>query len=201
MTVGGGGSGGGGSGGHPFKIRVSDGDMTVDFGSLYISRVYIDTDGKPFLAMDSAAIDVNTGDLRNDPAGGTAGTIALSASTTYGVWIELTWSFTGSWDKTAGLSGDFIDWSLSSFSLGGAIIVSATNTTAGSTSAMMADNALKSYIFVGRVVMDGSSQATIGQYLKSDLVIPAITLPDGIISSDSPNEIYIGTDGGLIVDP
>jgi len=200
-TVGGGIASGGGAGSHPFKLRVSEGDLSVDYGMVYVSRVYPDTASKPFLALDSAVIAVGAANMRNDPAGGTTGVIALSNSTTYGVWIELSWSFPGAHDKTAGFSGDFVDWTLSSFTLSGSIVVSSTNTTPGSTSAIQAANALKSYIYIGKVVMDGSGVPTISQFLRSDIMTPGISLPSTIISSDAPNEIYSGTDAGLIVDP
>lgn len=201
-TVGGSMPSSGGAGSHPFKLRVSSGDLSVDFGMVYVSRVYPDTASKPFLALDSAVIAVGAANMRNDPSGGTTGVIALSNSTTYGVWIELSWSFPGSHDKTAGFSGDFVDWSLSSFTLSGAIVVNSTHTASTATSAIQAANALKTYIYVGKVVMDGSGVPTISQFLRSDIMTPGISLPSDIISSTAPNEIYNDpTDGGLIVDP
>jgi hypothetical protein len=200
-TVGGGFSGGGGTSGHPFKLRVSGGSLTVDYGMIYVSTVDNDSSTKPFLSFTPADIDIGTGELRNNPAGGTAGTLALSDSTTYGVWIELSWSFPGDFDTSAGFSGDFVEWELATFSVAGEIIVSSTHNTIGSTSSIQNANALKSYIWVGRVAVDGDGVATITQHLRSDLITPGISLPTRIISTDAPNEIYIGTDGGLIVDP
>lgn len=186
---------------YPFKIRVRDGEMTVDFGVLYISKVYPDQDGKPFLALDPSSVSINSGKLKHSPGGGTVGTITLSASTTYGVWIEALWSFPGSFDKSAGISGDFADWSLSSFSLGCQIVVSTVHTTSSDTQGIMEANPQNSYIFVGRVIRNAMDGAEIEQHLRSDLTLPGVTLPTTIISTDSPNEIYNGTDGGLIVDP
>lgn len=201
LTVSGGHNGGGGSGGHPFKIRVIDGDMSVDYGQLYVTRVYNDTGARPFIACEPATIEINGGELRNNPDGGTVGTIALSASNTYGVWIKAGWTFPGSFDKTSGITGDFVDWNNYSFAFAAEVVTSTTNITGGNTAGIIAGDSYTTYVFVGRVEVDGSGGATISQYLRSDLALPSITLPGDIISSDSPNEIYNGTDGGLIVDP
>ena len=191
----------GGSGNHPFKLRVSDGDLSVDYGIVYASTVDNDSSTKPFLSFTPMDIDIGAGQLRNNPSGGTVGTIALSDSTTYGVWIELSWSFPGDFDTSAGFSGELVGWELATFSVGGEIVVSSIHNTVGSTSSIQNANALKSYIFVGRIAVDGAGAAAITQHLKSDLILPGISLPTKITSTDSPNEIYIGTDGGLIVDP
>ena len=200
-TVGGSMPSNGGAGSHPFKLRVSSGDLSVDFGIVYASTVDNDSSTKPFLSFTPMDINIGAGELRNNPSGGTVGVIALSNSTTYGVWIELSWSFPGDFDTSAGFSGEIVEWELATFSVAGEIVVSSTHNTVGSTSSIQNANALKSYIFIGRIVVDGSGGVTISQHLKSDLILPGISLPTKIVSTDAPNEIYIGTDGGLIVDP
>lgn len=198
-TVGGNGGLDGDLGGHPFKIRVSGGALSVDFGMLYASRIFDDTDTKPYQCPEPLGIIVNGSGLRNLPSSGSYGTITLAASTTYGVWIELLWSITGNYDKTAGISGDFTNWTHQSFSLGGEVIVSTTHTSSGGAQGLMAAASQKSYLFVGSVTTDGSGGATIAQYLRSDLVLPAVALPNRIMSTDALNQIVIGTDGALFV--
>lgn len=200
-TAGGRGSTGGGGGSHPFRIRVDAGALSVDFGMLYASRIFNDDDAKPYQCPEPLGINVNGNNLRNLPGGGTVGTITLAGSTTYGVWIELSWSITGNYDKTAGITGDFTNWTHQSFTLGGDVIASTTATTSSGASTLMGAASGKSYLFIGAVTTDGSGGATIAQYLRSDLILPATALPNRIVSTDSGNLIYIGGDGALMVDP
>lgn len=197
-TVGGGNSGGG-EGGHPFKLRVSGGNLTVDFGMLYASRIFDDDDAKPYQCPEPLGINVNGNSLRNLPGGGTVGTISVAVSTTYGVWVELSWSITGNYNKTAGIAGDFTNWTHQSFSLGADVITSTAAVASSGASTLMAAASGKSYLFIGTVTTDGSGGAAISQYLRSDLILPAVALPNRIMSTDSPNQIEIGTDGALLV--
>jgi hypothetical protein len=192
---------GGGSDEHPFKIVVEGSSLSVGFGMLYASRIFDDDDAKPYQCPEPVGINVNGNNLRNLPGGGTVGTITVSASTAYGVWIELSWSITGNYDKTAGTSGDFTNWTHQSFTLGAEVVVSTTATSSSGASTLMAAASGKSYLYIGKATTDGSGGAEILQYLRSDLVLPAIALPNRIVSTDSGNLIYIGGDGALMVDP
>lgn len=183
---------------HPFKMRVTDNDLTVDFGQISIMRVALDTDSKPYPGMENASVAIGANSLRGHPDGGTAGVLTLADDGTYGVWLEFLWSSLTGFDKTAGIVGEFRDWDLYSFSLGVNVITSTAHTT-GVTASIMADGATSSYIFIGRVVMT-AGVATIFQYLRSDLIVPGMGLPNRILSGDPDQSLGLGGDGGIYYD-
>lgn len=178
---------------HPFKLSIVDDELLVGFGMVFIPRVYLDTDDKPFITLDAASVTVGSGGLNNDPVTPAGGTIALTPSTEYGVWFEFPWiGPDGNIDKTSGvLGGQWVSWLIAT--LGNpTVVVNTTHVNPSATSAIMAANSAKSYIYIGKIKDDGS----ILQYLRSDLVVPAVTLPDQIISSENVT-LFVGTDGGI----
>lgn len=182
---------------HPFKMRVADNELTVEYGQVNIMQVYSDTDSKPYIGMENAVVTIGTGALSGHPDGDIEGFLTLLGTGTYGVWLELAWTFPGAYDKTAGISGQFVTWAFNSFSLAVNVIVSTTHTT-GNPAGITTANALSSYIFIGRVTMT-SGVAEIRQFLRSDLVIPGMSLPNQILSSENV-DLFIGTDGGIAYD-
>lgn len=185
---------------HPFKLSVTDGDLYVNYGCLLVPQVYGDTANKPFVTLEEATVSVDTGALNNHPDGLDAGFLALSSSTTYGVWFELTWATPGAYDKTAGIGGEFVNWIICNFSLSASVVISDTYTASAFISSIMGANAGKSYIFIGTVDVDSEGGATIKQHLRSDLTVPALTFPSQIMSGDGTQALTLGTDGGILYD-
>ena len=189
------GSVGGGTAPHPFQLQVTGNSLRVGFGCMDIARVLLDEDSKPYMCMERAAVAVGTGGLNGGPNDDAGGTLSLTTGVLYGIWFEFSWSLTGAWDKTAGISGQFVNWNSYGFSLGVNVVASSTFTSPASTS-IMADNSTKSYLFIGTAQTDGTT-GTIKQHIRSDIQMPLFALPNTIISSDSDPELLQGSDGGI----
>jgi hypothetical protein len=190
---------GGGSAPHPFQLQVTGNSLSVGFGSLDIARVLVDEDNKPFLCMERAGVAVGAGGLNGGPNNDVGGTLSLTSNVLYGVWFEFLWASSGTFDKTAGISGEFVTWDSQSFSLGVEIVASSTFTTSAAAS-IMAANSVRSYMFIGTVQTDGTTPV-IKQHIRSDVQIPMFALPNKIISADSGPELTTGADGGISYEP
>ena len=189
------GSVGGGTAPHPFQLQVTGNSLRVGFGCMDIARILLDEDAKPFMCMERAAVAVGTGGLNGGPDDDVGGTLTLTTGVLYGIWFEFSWSLSGAFDKTAGISGQFVNWNSYGFSLGVDVVASSTFTTPAATS-IMADNSTKSYLFIGTAQTDGTT-GTVKQHIRSDIQMPLFALPNTIISSDSDPELLQGSDGGI----
>ena len=189
---------------HSFKMLTgSGGGIAVSFGTLNLASIAADASAVPFMAFQEANILVNSNALSGDPAGGTVGELAVSPSTTYGVWLRLTRISADAAVDTTGISGspDFVNWILYGFGPTVDVIADSTYIAKGNAAGIVAANTGYSFIYIGKAETDGSSNLTFTQHLRSDLVIPAVTLPFEIISADADNVILNGTDDGLFYDP
>jgi hypothetical protein len=124
--------------------------------------------------------------------------IALTVSTgTYGVWLQFTHGSVSVNSTGEPRNGDVGFPQLDAYSAVELIATTShTNNTTGT--ALVVSGANKSYIFMGTVVVDGSTVATITQTTFGPLQVPAITYLGVVISASTPN-LEIATDGGLKV--
>jgi len=189
---------------HPFKLLLGPDDgVAVGFGVINLASLAADSFAANFMAFNQATIVVNGGTLSGGPDDLTGGELAVAPSTTYGVWFRLTWitsdvAVDTSWISVA---PDFASWILYGFGTTVTVVSSTTYTVPGDQSDFVASTSGYSYIYIGKVVTDADGVPTFSQHLRSDLTLPAVTLPFNIISSDGGNAIVRGTDDGLFYEP
>ena len=191
---------------NPWALSVIDGNLQVHYGNVKAAAILTDngtSPGNDIISFREMAITINTGELIADPLGtGVPGSLALSNSTTYGVWLELDFEDPGTNYRNpwAGAGMQLVNYLPMQFSTDGRVIISSTYTLGSQISSITAAAVKKGYAYVGKVVMNADGVATITQILRSDLVLPAFGLPRQIISDDATNDLAIGTDGGIVYD-
>ena len=121
-----------------------------------------------------------------------------SASTTYGVWLQVelaTPSDVHASRHAIDPKGDIRCEAVSDYDL----IQTTSYTTSGAVTAIHAATADKSYIFIGTVETDGDTVATISQRDYGPLYVPTIHYLQNTISTDTYNILELGGDAGLFV--
>lgn len=192
---------------HPFKLFTLD---TASERRLYVApgRVtMMQWDGTAYPKMAECLVAFNSANLYNDPFGvfSTNGYLTLAASKTYGVWLEVEW-VKSQFSNIVGGSGIFsgaVDTIQTIYgNAGGALIrTSETYTDLGQGTAFANSESQNAMIYIGKVETDANGVVAITQYRRSDVVIPISEIADPLISSDDPNALGTGTDGGLYVEP
>jgi hypothetical protein len=130
------------------------------------------------------------GELANDPFGaygGNVGYSVLAASTTYGVWLV---------GGNAGGGGDsntleyqtIQGYAWNSLSVHVSSVYTLPSEAADVSEAVGASVACAA-IFLGKVEVDSDKQGVITQYRRSDLVLPAPSLPEGFVADVADNDL------------
>jgi hypothetical protein len=180
---------------HPFKIAA-----TIDSGSgdlqLFVSVGRAHSIEWRIIGAARVAISYEIpvsfnsgGELLGDDFGlygGSVGFETLAASTTYGVWIV----FSTSGSFVASKVSEYKN--ASSFGWGsGEIQVSQDFVNPTDARDFSDDIGAPVYavVYLGRVVVDASKVATIHQYRKSDVSMPAFSMPVGLISEEAGNSL------------
>lgn len=192
---------------HPFKMFTLD---TVSERRLYVApgRVtMMQWNGTAYPKMAECLVSFNSANLYNDAFGPLTGNgyLTLAASKTYGIWLEIEWtsaSFSNIVSGSAVFSGAVNNIQARYGNSGGALIrTSETYTDYDDGTAFANSESQNAMIYIGKVETDANGVATITQYRRSDVVIPISEIADPLISSDDPNALGTGTDGGLYVEP
>ena len=192
---------------HPFKLFTID---TATERRLYVGpgRVtMMQWNGTAYPKMAECLVSFNSANLYNDAFGtfSTNGYLTLAASKTYGVWLEIEWYdayFPNIVSGSAVFSGAVNNIQVRYGNTGGALIrTSETYTDYDDGTAFANSESQNAMIYIGKLETDANGVATIKQYRRSDVVIPMSEVVDPLISSDDPNALGTGTDGGLYVEP
>lgn len=201
-------AGGSGNSSYPFKISVATVSTEL---RLYVSAgratamVWPSGSAYPVFS-EILCVYSSGGSLKDDPFdpySGTLGYDVLTAPTTYGVWLNISLETGGGTNLPAGI-GEYGGVLSVQGSVGGAnIAVSSTypDPDDGPAYSASVTGSHVAMIYLGKVVVDSDSVATIKQYRKSDVIIPIATLPTALISTDDNNSLMVGTDGSLFVPP
>lgn len=191
---------------HPFKLFTSD---TESERRLYVApgRVTVmQWNGTAYPKMAECLVSFNGANLYNDSFGLFLddGYLTLSASKTYGVWLEIEWSsasFSNIVSGSAVFSGAVNNIQTRYGNSGGALIrTSETYTDYDDGTAFANSESQNAMIYIGKVETDSNGVVTIKQYRRSDVVIPMSEIADPLISGDADNAITTGADAGLWVD-
>jgi hypothetical protein len=174
--------------------------LYVNFGqsfeSFLVKRVTIPTVNEYYNALNEITISDDA--LLNDPRGLTAGYIALSASTTYGIWLE-------GGIISAGTTTDFFpDTSLGyGYMTVDAYTMFYNRVVADSTHTDPDDppNDEQVWLYIGKVEVDSALLPTITQWWKSDIILPSFLMPRIEVSQDAGNSAYLSSDDARIYVP
>ena len=192
---------------HPFKLFTLD---TATERRLYVGpgRVtMMQWNNTPYPKMAECLVSFNSANLYNDAFGPLTGNgyLTLAASKTYGVWLEIEWtsaSFSNIVSGSAVFNGAVNNIQARYGNSGGALIrTSETYTDYDDGTAFANSESQNAMIYIGKVETDANGVVAITQYRRSDVVIPISEIADPLVSSDDPNALGTGTDGGLYVEP
>lgn len=192
---------------HPFKMFTLD---TASERRLYVAPgriTMMQWNNTPYPKMAECLVSFNSANLYNDAFGPLTGNgyLTLAASKTYGVWLEIEWtsaSFSNIVSGSAVFNGAVNNIQARYGNTGGALIrTSETYTDYDDGTAFANSESQNAMIYIGKVETDANGVVAITQYRRSDVVIPISEIADPLISSDSPNALSTGTDGGLHVEP
>jgi len=203
--------GGGADYAHPFKMLTAgtgeDLVLHVRHGQVQRMDFSLDSDGQIISTFQRITVDIGSGYLIGDPEDTVPviGEIALAASTTYGVWLAAAYPSTPT--STPGYEPyvhgggaripQWVDWLGFPFATSAEIIASSDYPDPGDWADITASTARIGYIYLGRVVVDGDSLATITQDRRSDIILPAYGMPYKLISGASNDLTTDASDGGL----
>jgi hypothetical protein len=195
---------------HPFKISVkresSQNRMYVEFGWAFVS-IFEDDSANQQIPVEARRIPLFTsGDrLSNDiysSGAGTTGHEVLSTSTTYGVWMRFKGIPTDATDEVPFDVTDFQFQQAIAYSADTPeIVVSSTYTNYTDQLAFISNTTGYCYHYIGKVAIDGSDVATITQFQKESIHLPAAYLPTAILSGAGTNLLSTGTDNGVRLNP
>lgn len=211
---------------HPFKLitkkESSELRCYVNYGQIlesYLRTWNTFSDNSDSQSLQNTIV-INSGALLNDPSGGTAGFMTLSASTDYGIWLKGKYKTTGTFSDyfSTGESDSRGYKKTDGFTLRFVNIEAESSYTDPSSKP---DNG-EVWLFLGKIEVDSDLNATITQHWKSDIILPSYAQPwvepsvvsgnsiyletDGLIyvksfvSADADNSITTGTDGGVYYD-
>lgn len=148
----------------------------------------------------SAGYDTGTGVsgklVGDDFSASGEGYLVLSASTTYGIWLLVPVSAATDLVKPAS-SGEYRTVSAYQNSSAATIVADSTNTLASDAATKSTGGVVP--VYLGQVTTGGDGTATTKQYRRSDVVVWTTMAPTGLVSSDVPNDLVVGTDGALSV--
>lgn len=180
---------------HPFKISVSKPSTTwtisVADGIVSDDVIASDTNGEAVPLRQSSRLV--TGDMTG-----------IADNSVWGIWmqheVEDAPAFSENVNAVGTFDGDKVGAGmlLMSFGVGSAFIDKDGPTLVNATDAaakVAATNAL-GFIYVGKVTI-AAGVVTIDQWLRENVTLPTATWAHGILSNDVPNDLNVGTDGGL----
>jgi len=194
---------------HPYKIFVNyDGSaysMQMQIGRFTVMKLINVSGNFALISADqSLAYDSSAGAFRGDDFDtNTLGYMALSKSTTYGVWV------TSGVTESLGYGSRQTDYDkLDDYRAGGATVrISSTYTvyTDAATYAATFVTGLsrgQAVFYIGQIQTGSSGESTVKQWRKSDITVGNIAIPDDLhfVSTDVNNSITAGADKGAYYD-
>jgi len=194
---------------HPYKIFVNyDGSaysMQMQIGRFTVMKLINVSGNFALISADqSLAYDSSAGAFRGDDFDtNTLGYMALSKSTTYGVWV------TSGVTESLGYGSRQTDYDkLDDYRAGGATVrISSTYTvyTDAATYAATFVTGLsrgQAVFYIGQIQTGSSGESTVKQWRKSDITVGNIAIPDDMhfVSTDVNNSITAGADKGAYYD-
>ena len=165
---------------HPWKITTEtvSSQLRLKVGYGAVTSMRLNPNVQPTMISLESLFNATTPTyLKGDPYNptGTEGYAVLTASTTYGVWVQIGRSAT---ESQAGFGGSDYD-GLSSEPLNGEVSILVTSAFPDFNDQPTFDDDY-AFVHVGTVTVNGSSVATTVQRLKSDIFLPIVTYPYGI---------------------
>jgi hypothetical protein len=190
---------------HPYKIFVNyDGSaysMQMQIGRFTTMKLIQVSGNFALISADQElAYDSSAGAFRGDDFDtNTLGEMALSASTTYGVWV------TSGVTESLGYGSRQTDYDkLDDYRAGGATVRISSTYTLYSDAATYAATFVtglsrgQAVFYIGQIETGSAGQSTVKQWRKSDITFGNIAIPDDLhfVSTDVPNSITAGADKG-----
>lgn len=194
---------------HPYKIFVNyDGSaysMQMQIGRFTVMKLIQVSSNFALISADQAlAYDSSAGAFRGDDFDtGTLGEMALSASTTYGVWV------TSGVTESLGYGSRQTDYDkLDDYRAGGATVRISSTYTLYSDAATYAATFVtglsrgQAVFYIGQIETGSAGESTVKQWRKSDITFGNIAIPDDLhfVSTDVNNSITVGSDKGAYYD-
>ena len=164
-----------GRGSHPFQLSVAGGDLSVEWGLVEAARLHSVVAGVCNVVPNPIDVLFNSYYLANNPFGYAAGVEALSPSTTYGVWLVVTFADSDLY-MIPPVGGVFWYARQASAGAGAQIVVDTTYVDWSQTldfKTSLADDEVGH--FIGKIVVDEDGVAVIQQFRFSDIYIPLAT--------------------------
>lgn len=190
---------------HPYKIFVNyDGSaysMQMQIGRFTVMKLIQVSSNFALISADQAlAYDSSAGAFRGDDFDtNTLGEMALSASTTYGVWV------TSGVTESLGYGSRQTDYDkLDDYRAGGATVRISSTYTLYSDAATYAATFVtglsrgQAVFYIGQIETGSAGESTVKQWRKSDITFGNIAIPDDLhfVSTDVDNSITAGADKG-----
>jgi hypothetical protein len=190
---------------HPYKIFVNyDGSaysMQMQIGRFTTMKLINVSSNFALISADQAlAYDSSAGAFRGDDFDtNTLGEMALSASTTYGVWV------TSGVAKSPGYGSTQDDYDkVDDYRAGGATVRISSTYTAYTDAATYASTLMgglvvgEAVFYIGQIETGSAGESTVKQWRKSDITFGNIAIPDDLhfVSTDLDNSITPGSDNG-----
>ena len=169
---------GGGSRSWTISTYMVGAELRVKVGYGAVTSMRLNPNVQPTMISLESLFNATTPTyLRGDPYNptGTEGYAVLTASTTYGVWVQIGRSAT---ESQAGFGGSDYD-GLSSEPLNGEVSILVTSAFPDYDDQPTFDDDY-AFVHVGTVDVDADSVATVKQRLRSDIFLPIVTYPYGI---------------------
>jgi hypothetical protein len=194
---------------HPYKIFVnydgSDYTMQMQIGRFTTMKLIQVSSNFALISADQElAYDSSAGAFRGDDFDtNTLGEMALSASTTYGVWV------TSGVTESLGYGSRQTDYDkLDDYRAGGATVRISSTYTLYSDAATYAATFVtglsrgQAVFYIGQIETGSAGESTVKQWRKSDITFGNIAIPDDLhfVSTDANNSITVGSDKGAYYD-
>jgi len=190
---------------HPYKIFVNyDGSaysMQMQIGRFTVMKLISVSGNFALISADqSLSYDSSAGAFRGDDFDtNTLGKMALSASTTYGVWV------TSGVAKSSGYGSTQDDYDkVDDYRAGGATVKISSTYTSYTDAATYASTLMggitvgETIFYIGQIQTGSSGESTVKQWRKSDITVGNVVIPDDLhfVSTDVGNSITAGSDNG-----
>jgi len=190
---------------HPYKIFVNyDGSaysMQMQIGRFTVMKLINVSGNFALISADQyLSYDSSAGAFRGDDFDtSTLGKMALSASTTYGVWV------TSGVAKAPGYGSTQEDYDkVDDYRAGGATVRISSTHTAYTDAATYASTLIgglvvgEAIFYIGQIQTGSAGESTVKQWRKSDITVGNVVIPDDLhfVSTDVDNSITAGSDKG-----
>jgi hypothetical protein len=190
---------------HPYKIFVnydgSDYSMQMQIGRFTVMKLISVSGNFALISADQElAYDSSAGAFRGDDFDtNTLGYMALSKSTTYGVWV------TSGIAKAPGYGSTQDDYDkVDDYRAGGATVKISSTYTSYTDAATYASTLMggltvgEAIFYIGQIQTGSAGESTVKQWRKSDITVGNVVIPDDLhfVSTDVDNSITAGADKG-----